>query len=586
MVTRRVRAPRAATPRQFSVVIEKNQEVRLRDGTATYADIYRPMSDEKVPVIVVRTPYDKEILPGPMTLLPSYQKLAERGYAVVVQDIRGRFSSAGEFYPYAHEIDDGHDTLLWATRQPWSNGSTAIMGASFFGITTVLGARSNPPGLKAMVPIITTDGPYDTWSYQGGAFQLGFLGTWGTGLAAAQMVRPDCEIPREKRQRYAEALANPSQTLKHWPTISLPGVSDPEVVPWWKDWVSHPESDEYWSRWRMADSYSGMKAAGLHIGGWFDIFLGGTIANFVGLTRAGNAPQKMIIGPWTHGSYETPPGVLSFGPEAAATNSGIVRDIVRWYDRFLKGREDVETGPAFRYFLMGANRWEEASGFPLPNAAVQRWFLHSGGSANTLRGDGMLTREGPTEDEPADMYVYHPDLPVPTAGGNILMGTIHAAGPWDQREVEARHDVLVYTSEPLPQSLKVVGTVAVHLWAATDGRDTDWTAKLVEVHPDGRAINLCDGIIRARYREGTDRARLLTPGRPHEYTIDLAGTANLFKAGSRLRVEISSSNFPRFDRNSNTGGNIAQEAAGRLAVQRVHHTPGMPSWLELPVVPA
>ena len=572
-------------PREFSTVVEKNREIRLRDGTPTYADIYRPAEGGKAPVIVVRTPYNKEGgTGGSLSVLMPYQKFAERGYVVVVQDTRGRFESAGEFSPYLTETNDGYDTVAWAAKQPWSNGATALMGASYYGATTLLGARSNPPGLRAVFAHITTDEYYETWSYHGGAFQLGFLGTWGAGLAAAQLIRPDSQISQEKRQRLAQAIANAKETLSHRPLTTLPGISEPGVAPWWKDWTGHTENDAYWRQIRVADSHSTMRVAGLHSGGWFDIFLAGTLRNFVGMTKAGLAPQKMVIGPWAHGSAERHLGAMDFGATGPAGFSPLPMDAQLWFDRHLMGKQEVNTGAPVRYFLLGANAWQESTGWPIPGAATQRWFFQSRGSANSLRGDGVLTRETPSPEQSDDVFLYNPDRPVPTQGGNTLMMAVHLPGPHDQRDLEERDDVLVYTSPVLQQDLKVVGPVTVHLWATTDGRDTDWTAKLLDVQPDGKAVGLCDGIIRARYRQGTDKQVLLTPGQPYEYTVDLVATANLFKAGHRVRVEVSSSNFPRFDRNSNTGGKIQEEATGRTAVQRVHHTASRPSFIELPVL--
>ncbi|MBM3946240.1 MAG: CocE/NonD family hydrolase, partial [SAR202 cluster bacterium] len=423
-------------PREFSVVVEKNREIRLRDGTPTYADIFRPQRDGKVPVVVVRTPYDKEASMGTLSVLPPYLKLAERGYAVVLQDCRGRFSSAGQFYPYADEANDGHDTVAWAARQPWSNGSVALMGASYFGATTMLGARGNPPGLKAIVPIITTDEYYETWSYHGGAFQLGFLGTWGAGLAAAQFLRPDSQVPADKRQKLLEAVQDAKETLSHRPISSLPGVSDPQTTPWWRDWVSHTENDDYWRRWRVADSHSTMTAAGLHIGGWYDIFFAGTVRNFVGLTRAGKAPQRLIVGPWAHTGYDRWLGVQDFGAAAPANLAGVPLEVYAWLDRHLAGKQEVNTGAPVKYFMMGANRWMDAAAWPIPGAQAQRWFLRSRGSANSLRGDGVLSRETPSSDEPDDVFIYNPDRPVPTSGGSLLMVAVHQAGPHDQRSVE------------------------------------------------------------------------------------------------------------------------------------------------------
>jgi putative CocE/NonD family hydrolase len=505
---------------------------------------------------------------------------------VVVQDCRGRFSSTGEFYPYANEANDGFDTVSWAAKQPWSNGTTALMGVSYYGLTTMMGARANPPGLKAIVPIITTDEYHETWSYHGGAFQLGFLGTWGAGLAAAQMLRPDCQIPPAKRQALAQAVGDPAKSLSYRPIASIPGIADPEVVPWWKDLTSHTENDAYWKPLAIHPYHKTMTAAGLHVGGWFDIFLAGTIRNFVGLAKAGNAPQRLFIGPWAHTGYDRYLGDLEFGATGPAGFSGLPLELMGWLDKHVMGKQEINTGKPVKFFVMGANQWREADGWPIPGAQCQTWYLHSRGSANSARGDGMLSQQAPASDEQDDVFIYNPDRPVPTRGGNLLMVAIHQAGPFDQRDVEDRDDVLVYTSEPLQRDLTVAGPVTVKLWATTDGQDTDWTAKLVDVHPDGKAISLCDGILRARYREGTDKAKLLTPNKPYDYTIDLVSTANQFKAGHRIRVEISSSNFPRFDRNSNTGGNIPAEATGRVALQRVHHKASMASAISLDVLPA
>lgn len=571
--------------RPFKVIVEKNEEIRFRDGTVTYGDVYRPLDSEKVPTIVVRTPYDKEApLTGSAAMGGQYLKIAERGYAVVVQNCRGRFSSAGEWYPFADETNDGYDAVSWVTRQPWSNSATALYGASYYGATAMLGARSNPPGLKALVSIFTTDEYYETWCYHGGAFQLGFLGTWGAMMAQNRVSRPDSQLPEAIKQQYREAMLEAIPRLRHRPIAAMPGISIPGVGPWWRDWVTHTENDAYWRRWRVADSHAVINAAGLHVAGMFDIFLAGNIRNFIGMKQAVNAPQKLVLGPWGHGGFlNREMGALDFGQTGAVVTSGVGQVIMAWLDRHLLGKP-VDTGAPVRYFLMGANRWVDASDWPPPDAIVQRWFIHSDGGANSLRGNGVLSRQGPTSGEPSDLFVYNSDRPVPTCGGNTLMTEIHAPGPWDQREVEARDDVLVYTSEPLAHDMAVVGPVRFHLWATTDGPDTDWTAKLVDVHPDGTAVGLCDGIIRARYRHGTDRQVLLTPGRPYDYTIDLVATANVFKAGHRLRVEISSSNFPRFDRNTNTGGRIPEEATGKLGIQRVHHTPSMPSHLALHIV--
>lgn len=571
-------------PKVKRVLVEKDVPVPLRDNVTTYADVYRPLDGPPAPVVLVRTPYDKEVNMGGLGVLPQWVKLAERGYAVVVQDTRGRFSSEGVFYPFATEGPDGYDSAAWAVQQPWCDGRCGILGASYFGATTLLAAREQPPGLRCIVPIITADDYHAGWAYQGGAFELGFMGTWGGGLAAMQFLRADCPTPPEARRRLMAALADPAAMLSHMPIAEMPGMSEPGVAPFWADWTGHRADTGYWQQWRIADAHPTMAVPGFHIGGWFDIFLGGTLRNFTGLAAAGNAPQKLLIGPWAHTNYDRYLGALEFGPTGAANFAGVIGDINTWLDRHLRGDETVDTGPAVRYFVMGANQWRTDDTWPPKGARAERWYLHSGGRANSLRGDGALSREAPSGGEPSDTFLYDPARPAPTGGGNLLMAAIRQPGPWDQSGIEQRDDVLVYTSPPLSEPLTIAGPVRVRLWAATDGPDTDWTAKLVDLYPDGTAVGLCDGIIRARYRGSRREPVLLTPNEPYDYDIDLVATANHFPAGHRLRVEISSSNFPRFDRNTNTGGEIATESSWRVAVQRVLHSAEQPSWLEVTAI--
>ena len=566
------------------VLVEKDVPIPLRDGTTTFADVYRPLVGPPVPAVLVRTPYDKEVSMAAVGVLPGWLKLAECGYAVVVQDVRGRFSSEGVFYPFASEGPDGADSVAWTAGQPWSDGRAGIVGASYFGATALLAAREAPSALRCLVPIITADDYHAGWAYQGGAFELGFMGTWGAGLAAMQFLRPDCPVSAEARQRLLAAMADPRAMLAHMPVAEMPGMSEPEVAPYWADWTAHRADRGYWQQWRIADAHATLAVPAFHIGGWFDIFLAGTLRNFQGLTAAGHAPQKLLIGPWAHTNYDRYLGALEFGPTGAAAFAGVIGEINAWLDRHLRGNTNVDTGPAVRYFVMGANQWRTDDTWPPTGARPERWYLRSGGSANSLRGDGTLSPEAPA-DEPADTFLYDPGRPVPTGGGNLLMTAIRQAGPWDQCEIEQRDDVLVYTSAPLAQPLTVAGPVRVRLSAATDGPDTDWTAKLVDVYPDGQAINLCDGIVRARYRGSRRTPELLTPGEVYSYDIDLVATANAFPAGHRLRLEISSSNFPRFDRNTNTGGEIATERTWRVAVQRILHSGAHPSWLELSTLP-
>ena len=322
----------------------------------------------------------------------------------------------------------------------------------------------------------------------------------------------------------------------------------------------------------------------LHVGGWFDIFAQGTVANFLGMTQAQRAQQHLWMGPWAHSSYDRWLGEMEFGPESAAAFCGM--DVVynEFLDHHLKGA--AAEHPAVHYFLMGANEWRDAETWPPPEAAERTLHLHSEGRANSASGDGVLAERPPTGSERPDRYLYDPLRPVPTEGGPLLQLSVGLPGPRDQRRVEARDDVLCYTTEPLTAPLDVAGPVTVDLWAVTDGPDTDWTAKLVDVYPDGRALSLTDGVIRARFAESLAEPRPLVAGEPTPYTLDLANTAHRFGTGHRVRLEISSSNFPRFDANTNTGGANAKETDVRLAVQHVLHDAEHRSAVRIWVLPS
>lgn len=564
-----------------NVLIEKHVAIPMRDGVITYADVYRPADGAVVPGIVTRTPYDKEVGLSGLPVAPSPQKLAERGYAVVMVDTRGRFSSQGEFTPFVHEGLDGYDTIEWTAAQPWCDGNVGIQGPSYLGATTMLAARERPPSLRCAIPIITADDYYDGWVYQGGAYQLGFGTLWGMGLAAAQYLRRDHGLDPAYAETLTAALQGAPASLAALPLERIGGFAD--AAPWWRDWLDHDAQDDYWNAIRPSADYARFEVPMLHVGGWFDIFGIGTVRNFRGLTAAGRAPQSLIMGPWAHTSYDRYLGEMNFGPTGAAAFAGVIGAYNQFFDRHLKG--GTADLPAVRYFVMGANEWRTADAWPPPEATARGFYLHSAGGANSARGDGALSADRPGGNEPADRYLYDPLRPVPTEGGPTLQAQVGLPGPRDQRAIEARDDVLCYTSEPLAQPFTIAGPVTVTLWATTDAPDTDWTAKLVDVLPDGRAVSLTDGIIRACFRDSLAARVPVTPNEPTRYTIDLANTAHRFGRGHRLRLEVSSSNFPRFQPNPNTGRPAASETAPRPAVQHVLHDGDRPSCLELWVLP-
>ncbi len=567
-----------------SVLVEKNVRIPLRDGVQTYADVYRPADGPPLPAIVTRTPYDTEqSAASTLAVMPSPLKFAERGYVVVVQDVRGRYSSEGEFDPFRNEALDGYDTVEWAAAQDWCDGGVAIYGPSYVGATALLAARERPPSLKCAIPIITADDYYDGWTYQGGAFQLGFATTWGMNLAATLYLRAGHRADPRHAETLISALADGARTLALRPYTEMPGISARDVAPWWPQWLANDRRNEFWDAVRPSASYEAFDVPMLHVGGWFDLFGLGTVRNYRGLSAQGNAQQHLIIGPWAHIYYDRYMGEMDFGPTGSAATSGVIGRYNRFLDQHLKGIDaDV---PSVRYFLMGANEWRQADAWPPPGGSEQKLYLHSGGSANSARGDGELSGDAPQGSQTPDRFLYDPAHPVFSEGGPTYQSEYGLPGPRDQRFVEQRDDVLCYTTPPLAEPVTVAGPVSLELWAVSDAPDTDWTAKLVDVDTDGKAVSLCDGIIRARFRNSLSEPQPLTPGRPERYTIDLANTAFRFDVGHRIRLEVSSSNFPRFDPNPNTGASTASDTQTRPAVQHVLHDDGRPSALSLWVIP-
>ena len=570
------------------VLVEKNVDIPMRDGVILRADVYRPADahepGQAVPGVVTRTPYDKEVFGAAVVgVMPNALKLAERGYAVVVVDTRGRYASEGEFKPFHQEGPDGYDTLEWVAAQDWCDGGTAIYGASYVGATTLLAARERPPSLRCAIPIITADDYYDGWTYQGGVFQLGFIGLWGSGLAATGYLQQQHNRPPESAQEMTDALTgNAFRLLGSRPLSSMSGISAEGVAPYWHEWLEHETRDEYWESVRHSADYSRYTVPMLHIGGWFDIFGIGTVRNFRGMTAAGNAPQHLIMGPWAHTNYDRWLGELEFGPTGPAAGANVLADLNAFLDLHLKGKGQ-ELAPV-RWFLMGANEWRTAESWPPPNAEERTLYLASNGGATMHYGDGRLVDECPAEDQRWDEYMFSGYKPVMTNGGSTLQVAIGMPGPQDQTRAESRDDVLCYTSEPLPEALDAAGPVEVDVWFSSDRTDTDITAKLVDVHPDGKPVSLTDGIMRARFREGFDREVTLAPDEVAKVTVDLASIGHRFEAGHRIRLEVSSSNYPRFMVNSNDGGSVNSSTECLTAINRIRRGGEYPSAVRLHVL--
>ena len=565
----------------------------LRDGTITYVDLFRPDASGQFPALLQRTPYDKA---GPLSRSSTIDPItaASRGYAVVIQDVRGRYTSDGEFYTFVNEIDDGYDSVEWVASQPWCTGKVGMVGASYVGATQWLAAKSRPPSLAAIAPVVTGSDYHEGWAWQAGAFQLGFNLSWAIGaLTTANWnnLSRRLLLPADRLERVIDGKDRLTTLFKFLPLQDLPDLQG-SLAPYYYDWLAHPDYDEYWRRVSIEESHSAITVPAFNIGGWYDVFLGGTIRNFVGMRESGatdeaRAGQKLLIGPWVHGAAPTSvSGEYGFGTRSAAMAMDLQGEVLRYYDHWLKGEDNgVSDERPVRIFVMGDNIWRDEDEWPLSRATNVRYYLHSRGRANTLNGDGWLSPETPGG-EPPDVYVYNPIDPVPTNGGGLCCDQAFAApGAYDQRPTETRPDVLVYTTAPLQQDVEVTGPITVTLYASSSCRDTDFTAKLLDVEPTGYARNLTDSIIRARYRQPRQPANLIQPGQVYQYTIDLWATSNVFKRDHRIQLDVSSSNFPRFDRNANTGEPIGSDAGLVSAMQTVLHTSEYPSHVTLPIVP-
>ena len=551
----------------------------MRDGTLLRANVYRPRSEGRWPVLLTRLPYGKDF-PVATSVLDPVQA-ARRGYAVVIQDTRGRFASQGDWRPFETEAIDGSDTIAWAAGQPFCDGQVGMFGASYFGFTQWSAAVQQPPALKALVPFVTWSDPLNGMAFRGGALELGITANWGLMMGLDQLVRQHRQDPRALGAAIV-ALCREIDDLGPSGYASLPlsefgPLRRQPVSPMFFERIAAPTDPARLDVVSLVGKHERVTVPTFNVGGWFDIFLADTIANFQAMRQLGR-PSKLMIGPWTHTGRGNPVGELNFGFGSTLSFINLQADFgrlqLRWFDHWLKG---IDTGmlaePPISIFVMGANVWRDEHEWPLSRAVDTLFFL---------RADGLLSTEAPGETEAPDRYVYDPANPVPTRGGPTLMAPEFLSGPVDQREIEARPDVLTFTTPPLEHDIEVTGPVSVQLWACTSAPDTDFVARLVDVYPDGRAFNLTDGIIRA----SSCLKAPVEPGRPTPFTIDLWATSNVFRAGHRIRLHVTSSNFPRWDRNPNTGHPLGADATLVPAQQTILHDAAHASHMVLPIVPA
>ena len=578
-----------------TITVEFDVPARMRDGTVLRANVFRPGDGAggPYPVALARTPYGKDL--GAVSRILDAPRLARAGYIVAIQDVRGRFASEGEWSPFRHEAADGYDSVEWAARLPGGSGAVGMFGASYLGFTQWMAATQSPPCLKAIAPTVTWADARDGAFWRGGALELGTMGFWQVAAIAFDVLqRRYRDAPPEDQMRAMGAWMQemdrlPAEGYAALPLAEFAPFRRLEIAPEMFELIEAPYSRDAAAPYSPAEMYDHVIVPALNIGGWYDIFTQGTLRNFAALRAAGRTPEarqaRVVIGPWAHGDLGNVVGQLDFGFAASTDAVDLTGLTQRWFDHWLKGIDNgaAEEAPV-RLFVMGANTWRDEQEWPLARTEYTPFYLHSAGGANTPRGDGVLSTE-PPHDEPADHYTYDPASPTPTNGGALLLHPVFKAGAWDQRPTESRDDVLVYTSAPLEKDTEVTGPITVTLWAASDAMDTDFVARLVDVHADGFAQNLTDGIVRARFRHG-EISELLEPGRPYQYTINLWSTANVFKAGHRIRLDVASANFPRWDRNPNTGAPFGRDAALRSARQTILHDAAHPSHVRLPIIPA
>ncbi|MHB0998309.1 MAG: CocE/NonD family hydrolase [Armatimonadota bacterium] len=520
-----VAEPAAAVP-------TKTEMVAMRDGTRLVTDIYLPGNNEngKYPVVVIRTPYPRE----------GGQDMTNAGYAVVFQSTRGRFGSEGKDLIFFDDgwgaNQDGYDAIEWVAKQPWCNGQVGTFGGSAPAIMQYRLAGSGSPNIDTQAVIFGGSNLYHHLFFQGGAFRKEIMDPW---LESCKFT-PDV------------------LTMIH----------------------EHPGYDDYWRNYDLSTRYGKVNMPMIHMAGWYDILLQGNIDAFVGTQYHGGegakGKQKLVIGPSSHGAFDKI-GEIEF-PDTAKHNP--FTEVIGWFEYQLQGKDNAMSKQSVvTYYTMGAtgekdapgNEWKSSDVWPIPSKAA-KYYLHK---------DGTLGTGKPRSKNESKSYKYNPDNPVPTVGGQNL---IIEAGPYDQRKVEGRSDVLLFTTKPLTEPVEVTGRVKVKLWASSSAKDTDFTAKLTDVYPDGRSMLVCDGIIRARYRNSFEKPELMEPGKVYEIEVDLWSTSMIFNKGHRIRLVISSSNSPRFDANPNTGEPVFDAKRKEIAENTVYFDASRPSAVILPVV--
>jgi uncharacterized protein len=551
---------------------ERGVRARMRDGVELVSDHYYPRESGPQPTLLMRQPYGREIASTVVYAHPIW--FARHGFNVVIQDVRGRGDSQGDFYPFRQEGADGADTIAWLRTRAESDGRIGMYGFSYQGATQLLAAAEQPEGLLCIAPGMTACDLYHGWFYQGGALRLASTLGWGIQLLKEEARRGKLREASDRLEQAWAQLASQTSVLPIREHPALHGEGLPSYV---LDWLDHDAPGEYWSALDVSKRLDKILVPALHVSGWYDVFLRGSIDGFLALRKSAGSEfarqhQYLLAGPWVHIPWGDRIGATDFGREALVDTDTI---LLRWFDHWLKDSGAFAGKAHVRHFVLGENAWSESDSFP--TEAQYALFLHSDGRANSRKGDGTLSTASPPEDEPADICVYDPEVPVIAPGGPAA-----ASGPFDQAALEMGNNVLVYSSEPLGSPLRVFGIPRVVLYCSTSRAAADFTAKLVRARPDGSADFICLGIARSNFLFAETK---YSADKINQWNFPLEPTSCLFAQGDRIRLEIASSAFPLFDRNSGSGVVSCRATSWdwRRSTQIVLHGRVCPSALYLPV---
>tara|TARA_R110001592_G_scaffold330004_2_gene612039 strand:- start:13961 stop:15703 length:1743 start_codon:yes stop_codon:yes gene_type:complete len=537
--------------------------VSMLDGVDLATDVYLPKETGTYPTLLIRDIYTNGSAAGRQ----KYAKFAtSNGYALVFQSVRGRYDSDGKWYPYFQEINDGDDTLNWIAEQTWSDGKVGMFGSSYLASVQWLAAVNRNPALVAIAPAVSPGNYYRDVAYPGGAFSLLSRASWGIGLVGSKtnMSFPVDWVKEIEHLPLNTLAENVGFNVKHF-----------------QDWIEHPSDDAYWKPLNLEARANEMAVPAMNIGGWYDVFLRSTIGSYKTMTEeaateTARKGQRLVIGPWPHGwNQQTKIGDMQLGDNSLIDAPAM---LLEWFNYWMKGAakpSGLKEGEApVRIYVMGENVWRDEQEWPLARTTYRPFYIHA---------DNTLSAEASTAKSASMKYDYDPADPVPTLGGNIMSAKLR--GPFDQKPLDGREDILRFVTEPFTQVTEITGPISAEIYASSSAPDTDFMAKLIIVKPDGTALNLVDGVIRARYREGFDKPKLIEPGKVYKYDIDMWATSYKLSPGDRIRVDITSSNFPRLARNLNTGADFAKTSEMKIANQTIHMSKKYPSKIVLPIVP-